>query len=142
MYIEIIKEIGAWIDRLNNRSERYLSLHTETSAALRLAVTETRIFLANSPAKSNFKNKLADLARTWTDVSTKVQTLAHASKSDDLRSLASDCMKLAEMCASLDVPEAIDVENVFKSATRSHIDLAPPNLFCRVTAVHCYTAVP
>ena len=114
--IEIIKEIGAWLDRLNNKSEHQLILHTEASAALRKAVTETRIFLSDLPTKNLYKKAIADLARTWTDVSTKVQTLAYASDSDELRSLASDCMKLAEKCASLEVPEVAQVDKIFKSA--------------------------
>jgi hypothetical protein len=63
---------------------------------------------------------LAELARVWTDVSSKIQTLAHASNSTELRSLAADCMMLAEKCAALKAPDPLQVNQIFERASEKH----------------------
>lgn len=114
--LEIVRELGAWVDRLNTRTSQQLELHAEASAAFRMATTQTRILLGSPPDGSGFSKALADLARQWTEVSSKVQALAHMSDSDELRILAKECMGLAEYCASLKMPEPGQVREIFRKA--------------------------
>ena len=113
--MSILSDIGKVAETLLARADKSSTIHGEASAAIRKAVTETRIYGGDATkAGKTDRTRESDLARLWSDASAKAQAHARQSHSDEIRQIADDCMTLADRFAQGDVT----VEDAGKSTTR------------------------
>lgn len=114
--LKILEPLGAWLDRLIRLSERNVQLHAEASAAVRRAVTETRIVLAACGRAALTVKKTEAAARAWTEASNKLKAEAFTRKDRKLHKLADECMDFSSKLADPKLKKAIlrkELENVF-----------------------------
>ena len=114
--LKLLDPLGSWLDRFMKLSERNVQLHAEASAAIRRAVTETRIVLAACGRAALTVKKTESAARAWTEASNKIKAEAFARKDRKLHKLADECMDFSGKLADPQLKKAIlktKVEKLF-----------------------------